>query len=350
MFSSRALSKVQGVIIVIVVVSAAAAGGYYNYIYSKPPATGEVITVASGFGVADSSDIPSIYAMTVAIKQYGYTVKHLNFTGSQAALAALISGQADVLTTGSPPVLGAISKNQSLVAFGAGESAQDLILECAGNITSAAQMVNQKASVAVTSFGDTSYYPIAVWLNSQGINRDSVNWVTIAGSAGRLAALLSGKVQCAGVDVGGSLVLASQGSKFHILSHYAAMLPKGFPLDVLFTTRQYFNAHQGAMLALVKAWIVANRWAQNKQNFISFATPQLQNLNAAQISQSYDILMTQGVFDPNCTWNVDIATAIANVMVTYKLNGVTVFLSPSSWADFNLYQQAISQLGPYSGS
>ena len=350
----KALTRTASAIIVVVIVVIAAAGGYYAYTTLYAPTSTTTVTIATAFGAPDYSDVASVYAITKEGPTYGVNMSEQIYTGTSTALAALMAGKADVLDTGAPAVLSAILKGgnaSNIIAFGAGESAQDLNLVCQGNITSINQLVasstpTNNPTIGVTTLGDTSQYPIAVWLTNNHFNPSNANWVTVAGSAARLAELLSGKIQCGGVDIGGTLLLLSQpGHKYHLLQSFAAMLPKGLPLEVLFTTKAFLASHKTQLEGIVKSFMAANRYFQNEQNYLNYAPTIVQNVNASSFAPAYSVILQQNIFDPNAPWNPTIASSIANLSATYKINGVTTFMQPSTWADFTVYNASLSSLG-----
>jgi hypothetical protein len=316
--------------------------------------SGPPITIATAFGAPDYSDVASVYAITVEAPHYGITMQQQIYTGTTPALAALISGNAEILDTGAPAVLAAIAQSGSsnnIIAFGAGESAQDLNLVCSGGITTPQQLVASSTpannpSIGVTTLGDTSQYPIAVWLTNLGLNPNNANWQIVAGSAARLAEMLSGKITCAGVDIGGTLLLLSQpGNNYHLLEPFAQMLPPGLPLEVLFTTTSYFNSHKAQLESVIESFMAANRYFANEQNYLDYAPTVVQGVNQTTFGPAWNVVMQQDIFDPNAPWTTSIASSIANLSATYKINGVSTYLAPSTWCDFTVYQAALAAMG-----
>jgi ABC-type nitrate/sulfonate/bicarbonate transport system substrate-binding protein len=342
---------VAAIVVVVVIVVAAVGYGVYYFTTSSSSST-PVIRVGTTFGAADTSDVPTVYALTVALKNYGYQSNLNIFTGQQAASAALLSNEVDVVAS-SPAAFVALSlKNPNIVAIAPSENAIDEILICnkASNITSVSQLVQVHQLTAITSFTDSSYYYIYVWLQQHGYNASQVNWTFVPGAAGRGAALLSGKIPCGATDVGDTVILTSQpNNAFHIVAPLATLIPN-VPLSVYFTTKQYLATHQAELLALVKAQIQANRWAQDQNSYTSFAPSVIgSQLNSTQLSKAYGVLHSIGIFDPNDSWNSTIAAKISNIVGTFHLAGAQTMPDPSNWTDFTIYNQAISQLGMSSG-
>jgi hypothetical protein len=352
--NDRVLSSTQGnrnrfliVVIFVVILAVAVAGAVYYYSTTVTPPPSLTIRIGTTFGAADTSDIPSVYAGTVLMKQAGYTVNYVILTGQQAGLAALLTGEIDVFQS-SPigPVAAYAKGNPNIVAFGAAEDASDELMVCTSNVTSVPQFATQHVTVAVTSFTDSSYYYPYVWLKQNGYDPTQVNWVFVPGAAGRGAALLSGRIPCGATDPGSTVVLLSQpGNKFHVVATLASELPT-MPLNLLFTTRAYLASHRDALVALLIADISGNRWAQNKQAYLQFAPTVIgSQLSPDDVSKAYDILVTLGIWNVNSVWNATVGNTIANLMGQFKLGGVTSTPDPAGWADYSLYQQAIGQVG-----
>ncbi|HZW56131.1 MAG TPA: PhnD/SsuA/transferrin family substrate-binding protein [Nitrososphaerales archaeon] len=346
--SKAAIARITAVVVIIIVVAAAVVGGLSYYYLSANSAShaNPIIRIGTTFGAADTSDVPSVYAMTVLLKSYGYTANYIVFTGQQAAIAALLSGEIDVLQSSPVGPIAAAQKNTNIVAFGSAEDASDEILVCTSNVTSMAQLATQHATVAVTSFTDSSYYYPYVWLSENGYDPNNVNWVFVPGAAGRGAALLSGKIPCGATDVGSTVILLAQpGNKFHIVATLASLIPS-IPLNALFTTQSYLGSHHDALVALLEAYINANRWAQNKQDYLNFAPSVIgSQLTPAQLSSAYDILITLNIWNRDQPWNSTITNTIANIMGQFKLGGVTSTPAASSWSTLSLYQEAIGKTG-----
>ncbi|MGI0080169.1 MAG: hypothetical protein ACRECH_11145, partial [Nitrososphaerales archaeon] len=194
------------------------------------------------------------------------------------------------------------------------------------------------------SLTDVSYFVPTVYLDQNGYNSSDVNWQVIPGAAGRGVALLSGKIPCGATDVTSTLILTGQpGNKFHIVATLAALEPN-FPFQMYYTTKAYFLAHTDICLALLKANLIAYRWAQTKSNYMAFAPSIVgASINNTVLSQSYDLLKSTGIWNPNLPWNITIANTIANITATFHL--VTQYAPPANWANFTLYNQAITAEG-----
>lgn len=342
---SKAVTNVLAIVIVTIVVAAAIGVGLYAFYALNQRQSSNVISIGDDAGVFDASDIADVYAMTVALKQFGYTANVAVFTGPTPTADALLAGTVNIANSEPTAVVDLAAKGERVVAFGVGDPASDEIMICTKNITSIAQLATQNVTVGMTSLTDGSYYIPAVWLASHGYNPSDVNWVTIPGAASRGAALLAGKIPCGATDVASSIILLGQpNNEFHIVASLATLVA-GLPFTLWYTTQSYFTSHQSAILALLKAYVVAYRWVQNKQNYMSFAPSVLgSQINTTTLSASYDTLVRIGYYVPDAPWNQTIATLIANVSTTYLSES---YVSPSTWTDFSLYQQALLAEGPY---
>jgi hypothetical protein len=346
--SHRGLTRTVASIIVIVLVVVAGAGAYFFFYSSKPLVT---IRVGTTVSTPDPSDVPQWHAYLVDMKTLGYNVSLTTFTGQQAATAALLSGQIDAVQSSPAALLALIGQGSPILAVGVTIDAPDAVMETTANITTMDQLATQHVTVGITSLTDSSYYFPAIWLSAHGYNVNSVNWVIVPGAAGRTAALLSGKIPAGAIDVAGSLKVESQpGNHFHTLAYLSQLVP-GFPQNLLFTTTTYYNSHQAELLALDKAMIMGHRWAQNKNAYMTYAqTVVSSTVTTDVLSATYDKLKQLGLWDVDCTWNVGIANSLATNFAKYQISGITSPPDPAVWAKFDLYQQALSQLGPYTPS
>jgi hypothetical protein len=349
---STAIGKLNVVAVIVVIVFAAVASAYvYSTSTQNTTSVSKVVSVGLEIGAADASDVPEMYALTNELPTLGYTSNPQIFTGPQVLAAALLSGGVDIASGSPSEVANLASKGQSIVDFGVSYQVADEIMVCTNNVTSMGQLATDHVTVGMTSLTDVSYFVPAVYLDQNGYDASAVNWQVVPGAAGRGAALLSGKIPCGATDVTSTLILEQQSGNFRIVATLASLEPN-FPFQMYYTTKAYYDAHcmsatNNVCLALLKANLLAYRWAQTKSNYMSFAPSVVgASINTTTLSSSYDLLKQTGIWNPNLPWNITIANTIANITATYKL--VTSYAPPSTWANFTLYNLAIQAEGSYS--
>lgn len=347
---SSAIAKTSVIAVIVVIIVAAVASAYvYTSSTQNTNTSTQAVAVGLEIGAADASDVPEMHALTVDLPTLGYTSNPVIFTGPQVLAAALLSGGVDIASGSPSEVANLASKGQSIVDFGVSYAVADEIMVCTSNVTTMGQLATDHVTVGMTSLTDVSYFVPDVYLAQNGYNPNNVNWQVVPGAAGRGAALLSGKIPCGATDVTSTLILLAQpGSKFHIVATLASLEPN-FPFQMYYTTKAYYDAHctsatNNICLALLKANLIAYRWAQTKSNYLAFGPSVVgSSINSSILSSSYDLLKQTGIWNPNLPWNITIANTIANITATYKL--VTAYAPPSSWANFTLYNMAIQAEG-----
>ncbi len=314
------------------------------------PVTTETMRVGTTVSTPDPSDVPQWHGYLVDAPSLGLSITLSTFTGQQAAVSALLSGQIDGLQSSPAALLSLVTQGVPIIAIGVSIDAPDALMVSTTNITSMGQLATQHITVGITSLTDSSYYFPAINLSAQGYNITDVNWVIVPGASGRTAALIAGKIPVGAVDVAGWLqIQAAAPGQFHPLA-YLSQLVAGFPQNLMFVTQTYFQSHQATLVKLMEALIMGHRWAQNKTNYMAYAPSIVgSTVNSTFLSESYDQLLSLGLWDTNNTWNVGIANLLANDFATYKISGITSAPNATIWADFTIYQQALNALGPYTG-
>jgi ABC-type nitrate/sulfonate/bicarbonate transport system substrate-binding protein len=134
-------------------------------------------------------------------KDAGFYAKHglnvdLVYAVHPAPIAAVISGQAAMTSSGSDPALLAASKDPSLVVLGGFMNKGSFALVGAKTVTDMKQLAGKK--IGVGRVGDPPYHMAASLLKKYGMTTRDVQWVSIGvDAATRAAALQSGQVDAA---------------------------------------------------------------------------------------------------------------------------------------------------------
>ena len=134
-------------------------------------------------------------------KDAGFYAKHglnvdLVYAVHPAPIAAVISGQAAMTSSGSDPALLAASKDPSLVVLGGFMNKGSFAMVGAKTVTDMRQLGGKK--IGVGRVGDPPYHMAASLLKKYGMTTRDVQWVSIGvDAAARAAALQSGQVDAA---------------------------------------------------------------------------------------------------------------------------------------------------------
>jgi ABC-type nitrate/sulfonate/bicarbonate transport system substrate-binding protein len=134
-------------------------------------------------------------------KDGGYYAKHgldveLVYAVHPAPIAAVISGQATMTSSGSDPALLAASKDPSLVVLGGFMNKGSFAMIGSKTTTNMKQLSGKK--IGVGRVGDPPYHMAVSLLKKYGMTARDVQWVSIGvDAATRAAALQSGQVDAA---------------------------------------------------------------------------------------------------------------------------------------------------------
>ena len=182
-------------------------------------------------------------------KKYGLENVELLFNeGDAKSFQAISSGQLDFSAQGASVAISSLLGDVPLVAvaFTATVITDDLV--AASNIKSAADLKGK--TVAVSSFGGTSHASVLLSLNALGLSANDVTIQQIGGQDARVAALKSGAVQAAPIDVALQPDMKAQG--FNILVHLPDT-PQQFARNGLLVRKDYLEKNPNTVLAFVAA-------------------------------------------------------------------------------------------------
>jgi NitT/TauT family transport system substrate-binding protein len=180
-------------------------------------------------------------------KKYGLENVELLFNeGDAKSFQAISSGQLDFSAQGASVAISSLLGDVPLVtvAFTATVITDDLV--AASNVKNAADLKGK--TVAVSSFGGTSHASVLLSLNALGLSPNDVTIQQIGGQDARVAALKSGAVQAAPIDVALQPDMKAQG--FNILVHLPDT-PQQFARNGLMVRREFLEKNPNTVLAFV---------------------------------------------------------------------------------------------------
>jgi NitT/TauT family transport system substrate-binding protein len=160
----------------------------------------EVATVRFGTsagGEISQFAIPQAAALKL-FEKYGITGTVASFEGETKAVAALQSGQIDILAGGTAGSLLSQMTDVPFVTIGVTATILTDDLVCTSGIKAAADVKGKK--VAISAFGSVSHGSALLLLKSVSMSAPDVVFTVVGGQGARIAALKGGSVDCAVVD------------------------------------------------------------------------------------------------------------------------------------------------------
>ncbi len=226
--------------------------------------------------------------------KYGLDVE-LVYAVHPAPIAAVISGQATMTSSGSDPALLAAAKDPSLVVLGGFMNKGSFAMIGSKNLGEMRQLSGKK--IGVGRVGDPPYHMAVSLLRKYGLTPREVQWVSIGvDAAARAAALQSGQVDAAMITAPAYFRLQAAG-----LPVLAVLLDYD---DIYVSTYYLFRRvaltqERGTSLAFIKAHAEAIKRFYDDQRF---ATDTMVKYGGARsrddANQVYDLYKNARVLEP----------------------------------------------------
>jgi ABC-type nitrate/sulfonate/bicarbonate transport system substrate-binding protein len=160
---------------------------------AQTSSSGKLQKVIALYGARSGASWPMWMA-----KEGGYYGKHgleveLVFGVHPAPIAAVISGQAVMTSSGADPALLSVSKDRSLVLLGSYLNKGSFALVAAKNISQIRQLAGKK--IGVGRVGDPPYHYTVSLLRKHGVDPKDIQWLSVgADAAARALSLHTGQI------------------------------------------------------------------------------------------------------------------------------------------------------------
>jgi ABC-type nitrate/sulfonate/bicarbonate transport system substrate-binding protein len=158
--------------------------------------------------------------------------------------------------------------------------------------------------IGISTPGTSSEFLVRRLLASRGFDPDKhVTYASIGATGARAAALVSGRIQATWLGYDAAFEVLRRGG-FHVLDNLS--VTQVFPGYVNLTwaaKTAYIDRNPSAVRSLVKAQILANRWAQNKEAFLARAARseilEIRTVSREAAEWSYDRYIKDEMFPVN---------------------------------------------------
>jgi NitT/TauT family transport system substrate-binding protein len=208
--------------------------------------------------------------------------------GDAKAVQALVAGGVDMAVVG---VSGAINSQITdtplkIVSINGGVLTDMLV--CGKDVKTAADVKGKQ--IAISSFGSTAHGSTLLLLQGVGLTDKDVTLTQVGNQDARLAAVKSGSVACAPIDLGRKQEILAAGLN-NLIDNKNPDLPWG--RSGLAVTKQFLEANPNTVLAAVASALAAQNYA--------FTNPDDTAAKFAEYSQS-DAADAKAVIDDFVTW------------------------------------------------
>lgn len=217
----------------------------------------EKTSIKLGFSALEA--IMTTYAMAQdqgLFRKYGFENVELLYTeGDAKALQSLISGGVDGTAQGPTVAIAALATDVPLVTVAMSATIITDDIFATPDVKSAADLKGKK--IAISAFGGTSHASVLLGLRALGLTPDDVTIVQIGGESARVAALTSGSVQAAPMEIFRRQDMQQRG--FNLLVSVAETPNLEFIRNGLNFRREFVQQNPNTVLALVAALLEAQQ-------------------------------------------------------------------------------------------
>lgn len=260
----------------------------------------------------DFTDVPML-RMVDKLEERGAKVEVSLFEGDQAPLRALIAGEVDFVAAGVPATIHlAEAADEGVRVFVVNLQDTDYLLVGQPQLQSLQDLSGKKVGIA--SAGGISDVLTRLVLRAEGVDENSVNWVTVGGTSARTAGLASGQID-AGPAHAADALAAEEQNGLKVLWRNADTVDD-YLQQGLVSTKDWLASNKDVAQIIVDEMIDASRWAAvNKDEYIGRSEADIEGPSGAVRSGAYDIFKEIGMFPVNGGMHADQLNNTAQVEV-----------------------------------
>ena len=222
----------------------------------------EFTGITMGLGSTSwNTQLPAAVAQQAGFfKEQGLDVRAVTIaSGGPVMMALLSSGEAQVVISGAVAILRGIASGAPAVIVGGEMDKPDYALIGAKGLKTVADLKGKV--VGSTGAGSFSEFAVVESLRRKGLIRDrDYTLLPIGGTAVRVPALQSGKIQAAPLSSGERVGIEEKG--FPVLVEIGRTIPE-FPFTVVAATKSFAASSPDKVASILRALDKANRLIQN---------------------------------------------------------------------------------------
>jgi len=276
---------------------------------------GSLEGVTLRLGSASTPDFTDVAMLRMVdkLEERGAKVEVSLFEGDQAPLRALIAGEVDFVAAGVPATIHlAEAADEGVRVFVVNLQETDYLLVGQPQLQSLQDLSGKKVGIA--SAGGISDVLTRLVLRAEGVDENSVDWVTVGGTSARTAGLASGQID-AGPAHAADALAAKEQNGLKVLWRNADTVDD-YLQQGLVSTKDWLANNKDVAQIIVDEMIDASRWAaENKDEYIERSEADIEGPSDAVRSGAYDIFKEIGMFPVNGGMDADQLNNTAQVEV-----------------------------------
>ena len=227
------------------------------------------------------------------LKEKGVDVEFSSVVDTDTATRSVIAGQQDIVVNSLYFGVNANQQGIPLRTFMADITAVDYLLMSQPDITDVKAL--EGGTVGINKPGDLGATVADQCLKFSDVDVSKVEYVQVGGTSARMAALLAGQIDSAPAHAAEALNAQKEGG-LNILVDCGEAIGT-FLQTGASSTQEWLDANPNLAQLFTDAYIDALRWSQtNKDEYIALSKTVVPDLDDQIRSDTYDLLVKQGVF------------------------------------------------------
>ena len=279
------------------------------------------------------------------LDEQGITVEFVNVEGGDVAFRTMIAGSADFNVGGITHLVNLVQATDEEVKLIAIDAvATDYIIVCQPEITSVDQLVG--ARLGINRPGDSGDSVMRAALRGVGFDVEQAEFLQIGGTSARVAALLSGQIDCGPAHAAEAFTATDQGLTNLLLADEGI---GPYPQTGLMTTDAYLNDNPELTQTVVDAFVDAQRWAAgSKDEYIELSHEVVEEISDDIRSRAYDVLAEIELFGVDGGLTPGLLDAF--IEIELEAGSIEGDVPPQEeWVNFEFVEDYLERNGPYEG-
>jgi ABC-type nitrate/sulfonate/bicarbonate transport system substrate-binding protein len=289
---------------------------------------------------ANMAKIPTVYALQL-MRGWGATTNIDYVDSQQIGMAAILSGDADVVDGGPSDAIDGVLAGGGVIIFALTQPRYDYIFTCKPSITSLSQL--KGVTIGVVDNTGTNLQQAIIVMQKAGFTIDDATLIITGGQSKRVAALLSGRTDCTIVGYLNYLTVKAQG--YTNLFNFMSDAPDLY-YTTSYTTPEWLTNNHDLAVAYNEAILLSHRWAMNpanKDQVVQLTLDTVTGSDRAAVSEAYDAWLAAGVFPPNEI--LTDATLTTQMDQLVSIGAYKAAIPTSQYADVSFGEEALAAVG-----
>jgi NitT/TauT family transport system substrate-binding protein len=312
---------------------------------------GEVVVLRVGSIAPRLANLPSHVAADMLAEE-GIVIQWVYFESDGAVSTALAAGAIDMATNSPQRAEQLNEAGGDTRVFATMWGTLDWLLVARDGIETLEDLPG--TTVAISSPGSTTDLLTRELLEPRGLSpeEDGITLAAIGGTGARASALLAGSADVAWLGYDAAYTLLEENDGFHVLEDMSvgSEFP-GYISQMWTADADYIAEHPDVILAITKAQIEANRWAQDEDAFVARAQESIVAFigeqTEEQIRWAHERYVDTGLFPVD--GGVTPEAMEITMELTYKAGSIEDIPAYEEIADDSFQKQVLEEIGPYEG-